>query len=246
MFDVIAFDADDTLWHSETLYLKAQDKFKRLLSDDQDAEGVEQKLFETEMQNLPYFGYGIKSFTLSMIETAIELKGSGIRGREIQKIIDFGKEMLRAEVQLLEHVEETVAKLSESYELMIITKGDLFHQENKIARSGLDHYFGTVEIVSEKTRGAYEAILTKHGITPQRFLMVGNSLRSDISPVVAMGGLAVYIPYHITWAHENMINPGQEQQSYFELEHMGLLPALIERLSASRNNTGRGANSIAS
>jgi putative hydrolase of the HAD superfamily len=167
-----------------------------------------------------------------MIETAIELKGSEIRGREIQTIIDFGKEMLRAEVQLLEHVEETVAKLSKAHELMIITKGDLLHQESKIARSGLARYFGTVEIVSEKTRGTYEAILTKHRITPQRFLMVGNSLRSDISPVIAMGGLAVYVPYHITWAHENMINPGQEKQGYFELEHMGLLPELIERLSA--------------
>jgi putative hydrolase of the HAD superfamily len=223
MFEVIAFDADDTLWHNETLYLKTQDKFKRLFSGDQDAEGVEQKLFETEMQNLPYFGYGIKSFTLSMIE----------RGREIQKIIDFGKEMLRAEVQLLEHVEETVAKLSKSYELMIITKGDLFHQESKIARSGLAHYFSTVEIVSEKTRGTYEAILTKQGVAPQRFLMVGNSLRSDIAPVIAMGGQAVYVPYHITWAHETMVKPGEEQQGYFELEHMGLLPALIERLSAS-------------
>jgi putative hydrolase of the HAD superfamily len=213
--------------------LKTQDKFKRLFSGDQDAEGVEQKLFETEMQNLPYFGYGIKSFTLSMIETAIELKGGGIRGREIQKIIDFGKEMLRAEVQLLEHVEETVARLSKSYELMIITKGDLFHQKSKIARSGLAHYFSTVEIVSEKTRGTYEAILTKQGVAPQRFLMVGNSLRSDIAPVIAMGGQAVYVPYHITWAHETMVKPGEEQQGYFELEHMGLLPALIERLSAS-------------
>lgn len=233
MFDVIAFDADDTLWHSEILYLKTQDKFKQLFSDDQDAERVGQRLFETEIQNLPYFGYGIKSFTLSMIETAIELKGGRIQGREIQKIIDFGKDMLRTEVQLLEHVEETVAKLSESYELMIITKGDLFHQESKIARSGLAHYFSTVEIVSEKTRVTYEAILTKHRIVPQRFLMVGNSLRSDISPVVAIGGLAVYIPYHLTWAHETMIKPDQQQQGYVELEHIGLLPALIERLSAS-------------
>jgi putative hydrolase of the HAD superfamily len=233
MFDVIAFDADDTLWHNETLFLKTQDEFKQLFSDHQDAEWVEQRLFETEMQNLRYFGYGIKGFTLSMIETAIELKGSGIKGTEIQKIIDFGKEMLRAEVQLLEHVKETVAELSQSHELMVITKGDLFDQESKTARSGLAGYFSTVEIVSEKTRSTYEAILAKYGIAPQHFLMVGNSLRSDISPVVAMGGQAVYIPYQNTWAHETMVKPGQEQQGYFELEHMGLLPALIERLSRS-------------
>lgn len=231
MFDLIAFDADDTLWHNEKLYSMTQDKFKRLLSIYHQAEWVEQKLYEAEIRNLPYFGYGPKGFTLSMIETAIELTEGRIQGREIQEIIDFVKEMLRAEVQLLEHAEETVAKLSASHKLMIITKGDLFDQETKIARSGLAPYFKFIEIVSEKTRDSYEALLAKHKIEPQRFLMIGNSLKSDILPVVALGGQAIYIPHHLTWAHETItdqeVNPG----AYYQLDHLGLLPALVETLN---------------
>jgi putative hydrolase of the HAD superfamily len=233
MFDVIAFDADDTLWHNETLYTVTQDRFRQLLSRYRATDGIDQVLYETEKRNLQHYGYGIKSFTLSMIETAIELTDGQVRGREIREIIGFAREMLKAPVQLLEGVEGAVRTLSDSHQLMIITKGDLFDQESKIARSGLADCFSHVEIVSHKTEETYKALLAKHNIHPGRFLMVGNSLRSDILPVLAVGGRAVYIPYHITWAHEVVANPDEVPQGgYFELEHIGLLPSLVEGLSS--------------
>jgi putative hydrolase of the HAD superfamily len=235
-FDVIAFDADDTLWHNETLYSLTQDKFKQLLANYVEAEEIEQKLFETEMRNLHYFGYGIKGFALSMIETAIELTAGRITGNEIKEIIAFAKEMLKAEIQLLDYAEETIAQLSTSYPLMLITKGDLFDQETKIARSGLANYFKHIEIVSEKTQDSYWSLLTRYNIDPQHFLMVGNSLKSDILPVVALGGQAVYIPHQLTWVHETLVNPEMKSQDYFQLEHLGQLPAFIERLSTGVNH----------
>ncbi len=231
MFDVIAFDADDTLWHNETLYSITQDKFKQLLSRYRSTNGIDRELYETEIRNLRHYGYGIKSFTLSMIETAIELTGGRVRGEEIREIIDFAREMLEAPVQLLEGVQEVVHTLSASHPLMIITKGDLFDQESKIARSGLADYFTHVEIVSHKTEDTYKALLAKHNIHPERFLMVGNSLKSDILPSVAIGSQAVYIPYHTTWVHELVVSPGENQTGYFELEHIGQLPVLVEKLS---------------
>jgi putative hydrolase of the HAD superfamily len=233
MLDVIAFDADDTLWDNETLYLTTQEKFKRLLSKYGCVEGVDQELHKTEIRNLQHFGYGIKGFALSMIETAIELTGGQIQASDIQEIVDFAREMVKAPVRLFRHAEETIAALSETHELMLVTKGDLLDQENKVARSGLANYFTYIEIVSDKTSDIYRAILAKHNIEPQRFLMVGNSLRSDILPVVAIGGQAVYIPYHLTWAHETVANQDDEPTGYFELEHIGLLPALVKSLSSS-------------
>jgi putative hydrolase of the HAD superfamily len=233
MFDLIAFDADDTLWHSESLYSAAQDRFKQLLAPYRSAERIEQKLHQTEMRNLQYYGYGIKGFALSLIETAIELTQGRISGGEIQEVIALAKDMLTAEVRLLDHAQETVIRLAVSYPLMLITKGDLFDQEAKIARSGLRQYFRHIEIVSDKTREGYATLLARHHLTPSRFLMIGNSLRSDILPVVALGGQAVHIPYHITWAHENVALSEEDRKRYFELEHLGLLPALIEKLSQS-------------
>jgi len=232
MFDVIAFDADDTLWHNETLYSITQDKFKQLLSQYRGTDGIDQVLYETEMRNLQHYGYGIKAFTLSMIETAIELTDAQIQGREIREIIGFAREMLKAPVQLLDGAADVVRTLSASHQLMIITKGDLFDQESKIARSGLTDHFTHVEIVSHKTEDTYKALLAKHHIHPERFLMVGNSLKSDVLPVVGIGSRAVYIPYHLTWAHEVVANPHKERQGYLELEHIRLLPALVKRLSS--------------
>jgi putative hydrolase of the HAD superfamily len=231
MFDVIAFDADDTLWHNETLYRATEDKFIQLLSRYRHAEAIEEALHAAEVRNLQRFGYGIKGFALSMIETAIELSEGRIQGGDIQAIIDFAKEMIDAPVRLFEHAQETVAGLSASHDLMLITKGDLLDQETKIARSGLGGYFTYVEIVSQKTSAVYETLLAKHSIDPERFLMVGNSLKSDILPVVAIGGQAVYIPYDLTWVHEIVgDHDGDEQRRYFELEHIGLLPDLVRRV----------------
>lgn len=229
-FDLIAFDADDTLWHNETLYAAAQDKLKELLSGYADGETIDQRLYQTEMSNLQYYGYGIKSFTLSMIETAVELTQGKVQGEEILQIVGLAKEMLTSEVRLVEHAEETVRELAKSYELMVITKGDLLDQQSKLSRSGLGDCFRYVEVVSQKTQRVYQALLAKYRIEPPRFLMVGNSLKSDILPVLALGGHAMYIPYHTTWAHEAVDSQPIGHDGYYELEHLGQLPVLIEQL----------------
>ena len=237
-FDVIGFDADDTLWQNETLYVGAQEKLKELLSGYATGETVDGKLFEIEMRNLPTYGYGIKSFSLSMIETAVDLTGGRIDGVDVLKIIGFARQMLDAPVRLLDHVEDTLRALEGAHTLMLVTKGDLLDQQSKLARSSIGDYFRYVEIVSAKTPETYAELLGKYGVVPQRFLMVGNSLRSDVLPVLALGGKAVYIPYHITWAHEtvDMTSGGQDgeylEQSngWYELAHMGQLSQLIDGL----------------
>jgi putative hydrolase of the HAD superfamily len=226
---VIGFDADDTLWHNETLFSLTQDKFRQLLESYRQAPWTGQELFETEIRNLDYFGYGIKGFTLSMIETAIEVTNGTVAARDIQQIIDFAKEMVRAPVQLIEQAADVVATLAQTHTLMLITKGDLFDQESKIAQSGLAEYFAHVEIVRDKTPEIYQALLVKHGIMPEQFVMVGNSLRSDVLPVVEIGGRAVHIPYQITWAHETIAQP-VAHTGYIEMEHIGQLPAYIRQL----------------
>jgi putative hydrolase of the HAD superfamily len=233
-FEIIAFDADDTLWHSERLYVNAQARLKALLAQYHSPEWLEERLYQTEMRNLQHFGYGIKAFVLSMIETAVQLSEGRIAGSDVQAIIDLAKEMLAADVELLEHVAETLTSLAQTYALMLITKGDLRDQELKIARSGLARHFRHIEIVSDKSRESYHRLLQRHGIAPERFLMVGNSLRSDILPVLALGASAVYVPYQLTWAHEAAERPPAEQPGYYELEHLGLLPELLEILDAGQ------------
>ena len=229
-FETIAFDADDTLWHNERLYVNAQARFRQLLSHYQPPAWIDERLYQTEMHNLQHFGYGIKAFALSMIETALELTENRISGSDIQTIIDTAKAMLAADVELLEHAGETVAALAETYPLMIITKGDLRDQETKVARSGLARYFRHVEIVSDKSPASYAALLQRHGMAPGRFLMVGNSLRSDILPVLALGASAVYVPHHLTWAHELADAPPTDHPGFYQIEHLGLLPDLLQRL----------------
>ena len=202
MLELIAFDADDILWQNEDIFSDAQKEYWRLLGPYRGDDWTGNELHDTEMENLKLFGYGAKAFTLSMVETALTLTGGQISGTDIRKIFELGKGMLEAPVQLLDGVAEVVASLSRSHELMIITKGDLLEQKRKIARSGIALYFTHFEIVHDKTNEAYRSIFARHCVSPQRFLMVGNSLRSDILPVVALGGHAVHIPYHMTWKHE--------------------------------------------
>ena len=228
MIRVIAFDADDTLWHNETYYRDAEAAFRHMLAAYHDEAWIQERLFATEMRNLGHFGYGIKSFVLSMIETAIELTESRITGREIQAIVDLGREMLAHPVDLLPQVMDTLAALQGHYRLMVITKGDLLDQEAKLARSGLDAFFSAVEIVSEKDEAVYRAILTRHTIAPTEFLMVGNSLRSDILPVVALGARAVHVPYATTWIHEHVEDV--DSSRFTTLEHLGLLPEWLAML----------------
>jgi putative hydrolase of the HAD superfamily len=231
MFDIIAFDADDTLWHNERLYSKAQDKLAGILAWYEVNEKVREELYAREVQNIPIYGYGIKSFALSMIELSIELTGGRLRADDVAEIIDIAKGMLTAEVDLFEHAQSTVRELSKSFDLMVITKGDLLDQELKLKRSGIGEYFRCVEVVSEKTHEVYSGILSKYRIEPKRFLMVGNSLKSDILPVVQAGGHAVFIPCDLTWAHENLTDHKIDKSAYHELEDLGKLPALLAKLS---------------
>lgn len=231
-FDLIGFDADDTLWHNENLYSMGIERFKQLLAGYVTGQEAEERLDATEMRNLKYYGYGITSFTLSLIETAIEASGRRIPAGELLKLLDLSHEMIGAEVRLFERVEETLETLADSYPLLMITKGDLLHQQSKLERSGLQRLFSSIEVVSNKTRESYAAILSRHRVEPGRFLMVGNSLRSDIQPVVELGGWAVYIPYELTWQHEVVDDAGLPAERFFELEHIGLLPKLVERLAA--------------
>ena len=228
MFDVIGFDADDTLWHNESIFTITQEKFCEILHSH-NTELVNQTLSSTQIKNLKLFGYGIKGFILSMVETSIELTNGEIKGNEIQKIIDFGREMLANPIELLPHVQEVIEDLSRKYRLLLITKGDLIDQETKIARSGLAEYFTGVEIVSDKNSETYEKILSRHEITASRFIMIGNSMRSDIVPIVQIGGHAVHIPYYSTWDHEQK-HPYIDPKNFKQLKHIGLLPGLIEEI----------------
>lgn len=232
MIDIVAFDADDTLWHNETLYYQTQRRFQELLAPYRGDDGVLDALYKTEMANLRLYGYGIKSFALSMIETAIRVTEGEVSGQDIQRIVDLAKEMQQAPVQLLDNVAEVIQALSAVYPLMVITKGDLFDQEAKIARSGLAAHFSIVEVVTDKTPDVYRALLTKHQINPRRFLMVGNSLRSDILPVVSLGAHAVHIPYHITWEHETVLMEVDSTAEYQVLEHIGLLLGYVARVDS--------------
>ncbi|HFD39704.1 MAG TPA: HAD family hydrolase [Anaerolineae bacterium] len=226
MFDWIAFDADDTLWLNEPLYQAVQDRFVEIMAAYGQADRARDALFQTEMNNLPLYGYGVKSFGLSLIETAVRLTGGRVRGDDVGQLLDLIRGMVQTPVRLLDGVAEVVAELAQSHQLMLITKGDLLDQERKLAQSGLAPYFDRVEIVSTKTAAVYRDLLARHGIAPSRFLMVGNSLRSDVLPVLEIGGQAVHIPYHTTWAHEAADPPGE---GYVELEHIGQLPAFVHQ-----------------
>ena len=206
----IAFDADDTLWANEDLFVATQAEYMKLLAPYRQHWDAEE-LHAAERRNLAFFGYGIKGFTLSMIETAIEVSDGAIPGRDIAAIIDMARGMVHAPLTLLPGVAELIPALATDYRLMLITKGDLFDQEAKIARSGLADYFRHIDIVSEKTPHAYQRILQRADIDPQSFVMVGNSLRSDILPVVAIGAHAVHIPYHLTWQHEHVEIPPDQR-----------------------------------
>jgi putative hydrolase of the HAD superfamily len=223
----IAFDADDTLWVNEPIFTATHSRFVAILEKYESAEVLDKGLYETQIKNLRLFGYGIKGFTLSMIETALELTHGRISGDEIQQIIGFGKDMLEHPVEVLPHVENTLKVLQADYDLMVITKGDLFDQESKLARSGLAGYFNRVEIISEKDTATYQKVLRRHNIQLPHFLMVGNSLKSDILPICELGGRAIHIPFHTTWAHE-MVAP--EKMAHVQYEVLTCVSEIPERV----------------
>jgi putative hydrolase of the HAD superfamily len=230
MIELIAFDADDTLWHNEPFYQESKEKLKSLLSSTLDPESVGVVLDDIEIRNIEFYGYGIKSFVLSMIEAAIQLTDGQIRGSEIEKIIGFAKDMLQFNLQLFDGVATVLSELSSAHELMLITKGDQFEQERKIARSGLGGYFKYIEIVGEKSPSSYLRLLGKYGLSPERFLMIGNSLKSDILPVLDIGGKAIYIPYHSTWSHEYLDGEVIARYHFIEVEQIRQIPEVIRRI----------------
>jgi putative hydrolase of the HAD superfamily len=229
----LGFDADDTLWHNENIFEKVHERYRALLARYHDAATVDRTLFATEMRNLELYGYGVKGFTLSAIETAIQLTAGKISADEIQKLISLGRDMLEHPVDVLDGVTETLTALSGHHRLLVITKGDLRDQERKLARSGLADHFQHVEILSEKDEGSYAALFRRHAIDPARFLMVGNSLKSDILPILALGGAGVHVPYHLTWAAEYVETPPHASNRFFQLKTIRDLPAVLTTWSAS-------------
>ncbi|MBI2498585.1 MAG: HAD family hydrolase, partial [Opitutae bacterium] len=226
----IGFDADDTLWHNENIFNRAQERYRRLLEKYHPAHEVNVALFATEMRNLRLYGYGIKGFMLSATETAIELTKGEISAREIREILALGQDMLAHPVELLPDTAAVVPALARDYRLLLITKGDLRDQERKVAESGLAAHFHGVDILSEKDGSAYERVLHRHGVTPGEFAMVGNSLKSDILPVLALGGAGVHIPYHLTWQHERVEAPPRDQPRFRHINRLSELPPLLPEL----------------
>ncbi len=231
MIKTIAFDADDTLWHNERIFLSAKGKYKKLLSKYHKESWVEERLDAAEIKNIKHFGYGIKGFTLSMIETAIELTEGRVKGFEVEEIIGYSKEMLASPIEVLDGAQETIEALSRDHDLMLITKGDLFDQETKLARSGLGDFFDDVEVVSEKNREVYERIISKYDIGLHEFVMVGNSLKSDVLPVVELGSNAVHIPYETEWFHEAVDDEQKKGKRFAEIECISDLPNWIGNYS---------------
>jgi len=201
---VIAFDADDTLWVNEPYFRQTEDRFYELLSGYSSQHSLERELLKTEIENLALYGYGIKGFMLSMIETALKITDHKISAEAIGKILDLGKQMLDQPIELLDGVEDVLQKLKDKYRLVVATKGDLLDQERKLKKSGISHYFHHIEIMSDKDNANYLKLIKHLDIRPDELMMVGNSLKSDIIPVLNVGGYGVHVPYHITWAHEQI------------------------------------------
>ena len=201
---VIGFDADDTLWVNETYYREAEMEFAKLLGAYETANKIDQELFKKEMDNLGLYGYGVKSFVLSMVESALEMSNHTISNDAIQDIIDIGKRMINKPVELLDDVEEVLKSLSSNYRLILATKGDLLDQERKLEKSGLTKYFHHIEVLSDKQEPNYAQLLNHLYIKPSEFLMIGNSLKSDVLPLVHIKAHAIHVPFHTTWAHEQV------------------------------------------
>lgn len=228
----VGVDADDTLWHCESLFRLSHARFLDLLSEHGDPEHIERQLVAVEKRNLRIYGYGAKGFTLSMIETALEVTDGAVDTRVIREILAVGREMLTEPIEPLPGVENALSELSKRYRLVLITKGDLLHQEQKLASSGLGDYFVAVEIVSEKDADTYRRVFDRHGSGPEQAVMAGNSMRSDILPALDAGCWGALIPYPLVWSHEAAEAP-QDHPRYAELANIGELPAWVDGLTKS-------------
>ncbi len=224
---VIGFDADDTLWVNETYFREVEDKFAKILEDYEVNDRAVQELFKVEIRNLGRYGYGVKGFVLSMIECALDLSNHTLPQTSISEIINLGKEMIEYPIELLPDVVDVISRLKDEYRLIVVTKGDLLDQERKLQRSEIAHYFHHVEIVHEKEEANYSRLLRQQDIDPKEFLMVGNSLKSDVLPVVGIGAQAVHIPFHTTWQHEEAESQSQENADYLTLSSIADLPGYL-------------------
>lgn len=225
---VIAFDADDTLWANEPYFRETEAQFAALLEDFMPHHSIVAELYKTEIGNLPLYGYGIKGFMLSMIETVLRIADGNVKPEVINKVLALGQEMLNKPVELLDGVEEVLKVLQGKYKLVVASKGDLLDQQRKLSKSGLDHYFHHIEIMSDKQEQDYQKLIKHLDCKPEEFLMIGNSLKSDVLPVLEIGGQAIHIPYHTTWAHET-IDHNIEHPHFYQLESLaGVVQKLIE------------------
>jgi putative hydrolase of the HAD superfamily len=223
---VIAFDADDTLWVNEPYFVETENKFCALLEDYMPHHAVAKELFKTEIDNLALYGYGVKGFMLSMVETALRVSNNTTSIETIEKAIQYGKELLAKPIELLDGIDEVLHTLKKKYRLVVATKGDLLDQERKLKKSGLEHYFHHIEIMSDKQEADYLKLIKHLDIKPEEFLMIGNSLKSDVMPVLAIGGHAMHIPYHTTWAHEKVEHPIEHENFRQVMTIKEILPFL--------------------
>ena len=227
---LIGFDGDDTLWRSEDYYLSAQTEFERIVGAYVDLDDVHDRLYAIEKRNLALFGYGVKGMILSMIEAAVAITDARIGAQDLHRIVELGKSLLQHPVELLPGIREAVIEIARERPVVLITKGDLFHQEAKVRESGLSDLFRRIEIVSEKDTATYTRLLTEFALAPEQFAMIGNSLRSDIVPVLELGGCGVHMPYHVTWTHETETAPPSALERLRSVREPAELPAAVRSL----------------
>jgi putative hydrolase of the HAD superfamily len=224
---VIAFDADDTLWVNETYFREAEAKFAQLLSAYETPNKIDQELFKTEIKNLELYGYGVKGFMLSMVECALELSNYNLNPKLLNDILNIGKEMLEKPIELLDGVEETLKALQGKYKLIVATKGDLLDQERKLEKSGLLQYFHHIEVMSEKKAVDYKKLIAHLDIQSNELLMIGNSLKSDVLPLIDIGASAIHVPFHTTWAHEEVSESEQKNVDYLTINNLKELVSIL-------------------
>lgn len=225
---VIGFDADDTLWVNETYFRDAETQFAKLLSGYETPNKIDQELFKKEIDNLKLYGYGVKAFTLSMVESALELSNYQISAKTIEAILNIGKDMLDKPVELLDGVEEVLKTLSKRYKLILATKGDLLDQERKLEKSGLTKYFHHIEVMSDKKEDNYSSLLNHLDINPSEFLMIGNSLKSDVIPLVNLRAQAIHVPFHTTWVHEEVTEEEKSGKNYKTISSLTKLLTILK------------------
>jgi putative hydrolase of the HAD superfamily len=223
---VIAFDADDTLWVNEPYFQEVEKKFCEMMEDYHPQHTISRELLKIEIANLSLYGYGVKGYILSMIEAALHISGKTLSIEAIQKILEFGKEMLEKPIELLDGVEEVLQQLQGKYRLVVATKGDLLDQERKLKKSGLEKYFHHIEIMSDKQESDYQKLIRHLDIAPEEFMMIGNSLKSDVLPVLKLGGIGVHVPYHTTWAHET-VEHKVEHENFYQFTHANEVLAIL-------------------